>query len=273
VNFGTPRISYGGYQTGLAFWKATLQDFGPALSATVARDRVIGVFFGLIVFSIVEHLLWHVRAQDLLRRRFAEIMHMLAELARPRTSSATAAVTTDNVDSWRPRISQKIHDVQVSIESSKFQAGLIESSKFELGDLKASDSQNLLCDAQIIFILLLSLTRQSRDIAQSNVVRTAEVALDSVIATALEALAMRAAGGSELPVPALEDALNAFERSRAGADALEKEAADHFAGRLDLYRTLVAVIKRLSSESLNTAQDRHEARVFAAEKTLTAEPK
>jgi hypothetical protein len=84
---------------------------------------------------------------------------------------------------------------------------------------------------------------------------------------------MRAAGGSELPVPALEDALNAFERSRARADALDKEAADHFAGRLDLYRTLVAVIKRLSSESLNTAQDRHEARVFAAEKTLTAEPK
>ena len=36
---------------------------------------------------------------------------------------------------------------------------------------------------------------------------------------------------------------------------------------------LVAAIKRLSSESLNTAQDRHEARVFAAEKTLTAEPK
>jgi multidrug resistance protein MdtO len=269
VNFGTPRISYGGYQTGLAFWKATLQDFGPALSATVARDRVIGVFFGLIVFSIVEHLLWHVRAQDLLRRHFAEIMHMLAELARPRTSSATAAVTTDNV----ARISQKIHDVQVSIESSKFEAGLIESSKFELGDLKASDSQNLLCDAQIIFILLLSLARQSRDIAQSNVVRTAEVALDSVIATALEALAMRAAGGSEPPVPALEDALNAFEHSRAGTDALDKEAAAHFAGRLALYHALVTAIKRLSSESLNTAQDRHEARVFAAEKTLTAEPK
>ena len=64
VNFGTPRISYGGYQIGLAFWKAILQDFGPALSATVARDRVIGVFFGLIVFGAVEHLLWPVRAQD-----------------------------------------------------------------------------------------------------------------------------------------------------------------------------------------------------------------
>ena len=84
---------------------------------------------------------------------------------------------------------------------------------------------------------------------------------------------MRAAGGSELTVPTLDDALNAFERSRAGTDALDKEAAAHFAGRLALYRTLVAAIKRLSSESLHTAQDRHEARVFAAEKTLTAEPK
>jgi len=27
VNFGTPRISYGGYQIGLAFYKAVLQGF------------------------------------------------------------------------------------------------------------------------------------------------------------------------------------------------------------------------------------------------------
>ncbi len=32
VNFGTPRISYGGYQIGLAFYKAVLQGFGPALN-------------------------------------------------------------------------------------------------------------------------------------------------------------------------------------------------------------------------------------------------
>ena len=30
ANFGTPRIFYGGYQTGLAFYKAVLQGFGPA---------------------------------------------------------------------------------------------------------------------------------------------------------------------------------------------------------------------------------------------------
>jgi hypothetical protein len=68
---------------------------------------------------------------------------------------------------------------------------------------------------------------------------------------------MRAAGRSEAPVPALEDTLNAFERCRADADALDKEAAVHSAGRMALYRTLVAAIKRLSSEFLTTGRDEH----------------
>jgi Fusaric acid resistance protein family len=212
VNFGTPRISYGGYQIGLAFYKAILQDFGPATSATVVRDRLIGVFFGLIVFGIVEHLLWPVRARDALRARLAELMHLLADLARSGTSDKTSTVIADDVDSWRRRISQKVEDVQ----------GLIESSKFESGDLQVDAIQKCTGDGQLIFVLLLSLARQSRDIAQSNVVRTAEVELDSVIATALEALATRAAGGSEPPVPELENSLNGFDRSRAGTGALIK---------------------------------------------------
>ncbi len=247
VNFGTPRISYGGYQIGVAFYKAILQDFGPATSATVVRDRLIGVFFGLIVFGIVEQLLWPVRAQDALRARLAEVLRLLGELARSKTSDKNPTVIVNEVDSWRRRISQKVKDVQE----------LIESSKFESGDLKVSEIQKLTGDAQIIFILLLSLARQSHDIAQSNVIRTAAVELDNVIATTLEALAIRAAGSSEAPVPALEDTLNVFERSMTSTDALDKEAAAHFAGRLAIYRTLIAAIKRLSSESLKTAQDGH----------------
>jgi hypothetical protein len=247
VNFGTPRISYGGYQIGLAFYKAILQDFGPATSATVVRDRLIGVFFGLIVFGIVEHLLWPVRARDALRARLAELIHLLADLARSGTSDKPPTLIAADVDSWRRRISQKVEEVQ----------GLIESSKFEAGDFKLSEIQKLTGDAQIIFVLLLSLARQGRDVTQPNVVRTAAIELDGVVATALVALSARAAGGSAPAVPELEDNLDAFEPSITGADALDKEAAAHFAGRLALYRTLVAAIKRLSSEFLNIEQDGH----------------
>jgi multidrug resistance protein MdtO len=57
VTFGTPRISYAGIQLGFAFYKGVLQGFGPASSATIIRDRLIGIFFGLMVFGIVEHVL------------------------------------------------------------------------------------------------------------------------------------------------------------------------------------------------------------------------
>src|SRR5262245_27706695 len=82
INFGSPRISYGGDQTGLAFYKATLHHLGPSMSATVVRDRLIGVAFGLIVFGIVEHLLWPVRAADRMHARLADVFGSLAAFAR-----------------------------------------------------------------------------------------------------------------------------------------------------------------------------------------------
>jgi multidrug resistance protein MdtO len=242
VNFGTPRIAYGDYQIGLAFYKAILQGFGPALSATVVRDRLIGVFFGLLVFGIVEHVLWPVRAQDALRARLMELMHLLAELASTGTNGATPTVTSNDVDTWRRRISQKVADVQELIEASKF-----ESSDFDLSEIQQRTG-----DAQLIFILLLALARQRRDVTPSHGVRTAVIAVDSAIVMALHALETRAAGSSAPAMPELEDTLHAFERSMTGTEALDKEATAHLAERLALYRPLVAALKRLSSQSLNT---------------------
>ena len=245
ANFGTPRISYGGYQVGLAFYKAVFQGFGPATSATNLRDRVIGVFFGLIVFGAVEHLLWPVRAQNALRARLAEILRLLADLACSGTSDKPPTVIADEVDSWRRRISQKVADIQT----------LIESSKFESGDLDVNEIQKRTGDGQIIFVLLLSLARQERDsIRLPDAMRAAAFDLDNAVATALEALANHISGGSGPAVPELENALNAFERS-VPSDAFDKEAAAHFAARRALYRPLLAAIERLSSEFSNVWQD------------------
>ena len=249
VNFGTPRISYGGYQVGLAFYKAILQDFGPATSATVVRDRLIGVFFGLIVFGIVENLLWPVRARDALRARLAEVLRLLAELARSKTrADENPTVLVNDVDSWRRRISQKVEEAQ----------GLIESSKFEAGDLDVDEIQKRIGDGQLVFVLLLSLARQSRDTPRlPDAMRAAAVDLDSSVATALEALANHVSGGSEPAVLELEGPLNAFESTVAGTVALDNEGDAHFRGRLALYRALSAAIERLSLEFLNTEQDQH----------------
>jgi multidrug resistance protein MdtO len=237
ATFGTPRIFYGGYQTGLAFYKAILQNFGPALSATVVRDRLIGVFFGLIVFGIVEHVLWPVSARDALRARLTEMLRLLADLARSGTRSTIPAAIDADVDSWRRRISQKVEEIQ----------GHIESSKFEPDDFRVSEIQQITGDAQIVFILMLSLARQRYELGHMDMVRAATLDVDNSIATALEALATRGAPNSQSAVLQLDDRLNSLERSTTDPDALDQEAAAHFAARLALYRALVAAINRLSS--------------------------
>src|SRR5262249_1520014 len=226
--------------------------------------RLIGVFFGLLVYGAVEHLLWPVRARDALRACLAEILHLLANLARS-GSDKPPAVIADEVDSWRRRISQKVGDMQ----------GFIESSKFESGDLDVDEIQKRTGDGQLVFVLLLSLSRQSRDTARlPDAIREVAIDLDSAVATALEAMATRLVGGSQPAMPDLDGSLLRFESSvAADTETLDKETATHFAARLALYRALVAAVKQISSKSMRTARDRHEARVFAAEKTLTAEPK
>ncbi len=241
ANAGSPRISYGGYQVGLAFWKATLQGFGMAVSAQVIRDRLIGIAFGLIVFGLVEHYLWPERARDALRARLSEALRLLADLARTRTSEGRPLTAAD-VDSWRRRISLKVAEVQALIESTKFEA--------DPSDIDAL--QRKTADAQIVFVLLLSLARHRRDPALSGAAQARALEIDGAIAQTLEALAARVTEGRALPTPDLQSALDALERSlvhepQASAGAVVAP------GPLALYRSLVGTLKRLSPEPLAIA--------------------
>lgn len=73
-----------------------------------------------------------------------------------------------DLDSLRRRISQKVEEAQ----------GLIESSKFEAGDLDVDEIKKRIGDGQPVFVLLLSLARQSRD--TPRVPRAVEAAVDSI---------------------------------------------------------------------------------------------
>ena len=257
ANFGSPRISYGGYQTGLAFYKGVLHDVGMSLNLTVVRDRLVGVALGLTVFGMVEHFLWPERASDKLRARLAEILHLLSELARVGACGAPPAVTGNDVDSCRRLISQKVEDIQ----------GLIESSKFELGAFKLSEIQKHTGDAQIVFILLLALARERQELVRPEAVLAAAAELDNAMATALLAVEAHVTTGSQPALPNLEGMMDAFENSvAAGTSGPGEAAADTLiTERLAIYRALVAAIKRLSSEPLDAGQNEDAVRVLAVQ--------
>src|SRR5260221_10819687 len=82
VHFGSPRISYCGYQIALAFFKCALQSYGTYTELRVVRDRFVGIALGLIVFGIINSQLWPVSALETIRAKLASILHLLAHLAR-----------------------------------------------------------------------------------------------------------------------------------------------------------------------------------------------
>jgi len=229
INFGSPRISYGGYQTGLAFYKATFQSFGPAVSATVIRDRLIGVAFGLIVFGIVEHFLWPVRAGDRMHARLADIFRSLAALARVASRPREAGA---DVDARRQLIAQQVTDVQGFIESSKFEAGA--------DGRDAQVVQRLTADAQAVFLVLLAIARNAETAAlRSDAARAASVRVDADVAAILEGLAVPSANDADGSLAAL--------RQSIAAQVVAIEEAPGSAGTVALYRELEAAVSRVAS--------------------------
>ena len=63
VATGSERISYAGLQIAFAFFISVFQGYAPNTDLDKARDRVIGILFGLIVTAFVFKYIWPERAQ------------------------------------------------------------------------------------------------------------------------------------------------------------------------------------------------------------------
>ena len=77
---GSERTAYMGVQIAFAFYLAVLQGYAPSTDVTEFRDRIVGIFFGVIVMAVVFSYVWPERAgtgmmQSLVRglRRMAQI--------------------------------------------------------------------------------------------------------------------------------------------------------------------------------------------------------
>jgi multidrug resistance protein MdtO len=80
IGFGSERISYAGWQIGLAFYISTFQGFGPTLDMETARDRVVGLLLGNIVIFVVFTMIWPVSAAQVARTNLVKAVEHLAAL-------------------------------------------------------------------------------------------------------------------------------------------------------------------------------------------------
>jgi multidrug resistance protein MdtO len=238
VNFGSPRVSYGGYQIGLAFYKVILQGWGSVTELKVARDRLIGIAFGLVVYGVLEHVLWPVRASDRRRERVADVLRALAALARLGARDRADASRDRELNDMRRQIAQDLDETQ----------RLLDESKFELHAGKLQAFQRRVCHAQIIFLVLLSIAYQRR--APGGLLEDLPAAarqLEQAVALRLEGLADSTRGGPARTAADLDAELAAVERGldSAAHEAPMGETAAVMERRLDLYRTLVRLVSQL----------------------------
>ena len=227
VNFGSPRVSYGGYQVGLAFYKILLQGWGPVTALTVARDRIVGVALGLLVFGVLERVLWPVSASERRERRFVDVLRSLAALARLGSRDRAQTGPDRELDDQRHQVAHALGETQRLLDESKFELGV--------GELEAF--QRRLGDVQIVFLLLLSLVYHWRTHGRP----APALQFGEAVARHLDTLA---ASHRESPAD-LEASLAAVSRALESPGAQTGGAAGASEQPLDLYRALVRLVSQL----------------------------
>jgi uncharacterized membrane protein YccC len=80
ISAGSERIAYMGRQLGFSFATFVLHDFGQVTDLSVPRDRVIGIFLGIIVMGVLDYALWPRRSIVLARHHCSAALHILAKL-------------------------------------------------------------------------------------------------------------------------------------------------------------------------------------------------
>jgi multidrug resistance protein MdtO len=83
----SPRLSFFGLQLGAVYFVINMQKFARETSLSVARDRVAGVFLGLLMMWLIFDRLWSAPASVEMKKVFISTLRLLAQFAREPVSA------------------------------------------------------------------------------------------------------------------------------------------------------------------------------------------
>jgi multidrug resistance protein MdtO len=188
----TPRLSYFGLQLALAYYLIHLQEFAFQTSLAIARDRVVGVLFGLIMMWFVFDQLWSAPAVVQMRKTFVSGLRLLAQYAREPVSP-DLKVAIDRGFSLRENIIKSLDGVRSSADGV-----LLEFGPSREQDL-AWRTRILRSEAQLRTLFLMSTElwkyrAQVPGFTLPDPIRVAQRAFDNEAANVLEGIADRVEG-------------------------------------------------------------------------------
>jgi multidrug resistance protein MdtO len=107
----SPRLSFFGLQLGSVYFVINMQKFARETSLSVARDRVAGVFLGLLMMWVIFDQIWGAPASVEMRRVFISTLRLLAQFARE-PASADIRSAIQRTSALRDTISTKFDNVR-----------------------------------------------------------------------------------------------------------------------------------------------------------------
>lgn len=235
----SPRLSYFGLQVALAFYLINLQEFAIQRSLSIARDRVVGIVFGLLMMWFVFDQLWSAPAAVEVKRTFVANLRLLGQLFR---EPLPGTERISRIYSLRETINANFDKVR----------NLSDGVLFELGS--PSRQEDLALRSQIRQwqpqLRLLYVTRVASlryrlqlpgfELPQS--IAVAQRKFDNNFASALEAMAQRVEGRSPVEQPTLENSGARLERvvENYGSGKPQQTFAAQFEALLTLDRRIQA---------------------------------
>jgi multidrug resistance protein MdtO len=201
------RLSYSGLQIALAFYLINLQEFAFQTSLSVARDRVVGILFGLLMMWLVFDQLGGASAAAGMKRTFAATLRLLAQLARePLPGERSLAI--DRFFSLRETISANFDKVRALADGVLFEFGPSRRQDLALRS-RIRQWQPQLRTLFLIRIALMRYRLQLPGFELPESVRAAQQEFDNQLAATLDGMADRIDG--EAP-GAEENLKDSFER-------------------------------------------------------------
>jgi multidrug resistance protein MdtO len=116
-----PRLSYFGVQIAVAFYLINLQEYKFQTSLAVARDRVAGIFLGLVSMWVIFDQRWGASALVAMQRSFVSTLRLLAKLMTP--LSIASDVTIEEAYRLRETISTNFEELRQQADGLMLEFG------------------------------------------------------------------------------------------------------------------------------------------------------
>ncbi len=244
----SPRLSAFGLQLGAVYYVINMQKFARETLLAVARDRVAGVFLGLLMMWLIFDRLWSVRASVEMKRVFISTFRLLAQFARePVSTDIRSAV-------WRTSALSDTINARFDKARSLADGVLLEFGPSRSHDLALRDRirrwQPELRTLFIMRVTSLKYRLQLPGFVLPEAVSASLRAYDESSAQVLENIADRMEGKALQGIPVSAAPFDVLEQAvqSCGGDEARLLHSDHGATFIPLLREIDTLTNRMASQ-------------------------